>query len=226
MSEFRSPSSQTASMIGTTRVVALSSGGVDSSVMMLLLKKTELDVVPLHINYGHRAEREEWRACRKVCNFLGLKPERMNLSGFGKIPSGLTNRTMDITRDAFLPTRNLLFATIGAAFGFAKSINVVALGLLANPIFPDQTPKFVEAATQCIREALGTDFRLLTPMISLDKRDTLSLAKKHGLPLDVTYHCHSGEKQPCGRCISCRERLAAEAAIGQNEKRVQEEVLK
>jgi len=41
----------------------------------------------------------------------------------------------------------------------------------------------------------------------------LSLARKHGLRLDLTYHCHAGGKQDCGKCISCKERLAAEASI-------------
>ena len=148
-----------------------------------------------------------------LCKFLGLIPERMNLQGFNKIPSALTREDMDIVRDAFLPTRNLLFATVGAAFAFGRSIEVVAIGLLSNPIFPDQTPKFVEGAEKCIREALGNGFQLLAPLIELDKADTLSLARKHGLRLDLTYHCHAGGKQDCGKCISCKERLAAEASI-------------
>src|SRR6266487_826523 len=139
------------------KVVALSSGGVDSSGMMLLLRNENFHVFPLHINYGHRAEPMEWAACRRVCDFIGLQPDRIDLPGFNKIPSGLTNKTLDIVRDAFLPTRNLLFATVGAAFGFSNSINVVALGLLSNAIFPDQTPMFVKKAQECIAESLGTN---------------------------------------------------------------------
>jgi 7-cyano-7-deazaguanine synthase len=184
--------------------------------MMLLLQKENFEVLPLHVNYGHRAERREWAACIRVSDYIGVKPDRINLSGFNMIPSGLTNKNMDIVRDAFLPTRNLLFATVGAAFAFNKSINTVAMGLLSNPIFPDQTPRFVETAQKCIAEALGTGFRLLTPLLSLDKRDTLSLAKKYGLPLELTYHCHMGGKKDCGKCISCKERLAAEASVKEN----------
>jgi 7-cyano-7-deazaguanine synthase len=180
--------------------------------MMFLLRKENFEVLPLHVNYGHRAEPREWAACRKVCDYIGLKPDRIDLTGFNMIPSGLTNKNLDIVRDAFLPTRNLLFATVGAAFAFSKSIDIVAMGLLSNPIFPDQTPRFVETTQECIAEALGTGFRLLTPLLSLDKRDTLSLAKKYGLPLELTYHCHLGGKEDCGKCISCKERLAAEAS--------------
>jgi 7-cyano-7-deazaguanine synthase len=195
------------------KIVALSSGGVDSSVMMLLLQKDNFEVLPLHVNYGHRAEPREWAACKRVCDYIGLKPSRIDLSGFNAIPSGLTNRNLDIVRDAFLPTRNLLFAIAGAAFGFYKSIDIVAMGLLSNPIFPDQTPRFVETTQLCIATALGREFRLLTPLLSLDKRDTISLSKKYDLPLELTYHCHMGGKEDCGKCISCKERLAAEASM-------------
>jgi 7-cyano-7-deazaguanine synthase len=86
----------------------------------------------------------------------------------------------------------------------------VALGILANPIFPDQTPDFLKKAEACISAALGVDMRLLTPLIALDKRDTLKLAARHGLPIDLTYFCHAGGEVPCGKCISCKERKSAE----------------
>ena len=48
------------------KVVCLVSGGLDSSSMMLLLKKYGYEIYPLHINYGHRAEEKEWNSCQ--CN--------------------------------------------------------------------------------------------------------------------------------------------------------------
>jgi 7-cyano-7-deazaguanine synthase len=195
------------------RIVALSSGGVDSSVMMLLLKKQGHVVLPLHIDYGHLAREREWRACSQVCKHLGLnEPLRMDLSGFGQIPSGLTNPDLDIVERAFLPGRNMLFTLAGAAYAYSTHADAVAIGLLSNPIFPDQTARFVQSAQDCVTTALGTNIRLLAPLIGLDKRDTLNLARRHNLPLELTYFCHSGKEKPCGSCISCRERNTAEAS--------------
>lgn len=196
------------------RVVALSSGGVDSSLTMLLLKKKDCSVFPLFVNYGQLSAEYEWNACQRVCEFLGLKPDRMDVQGVGKlIPSGITNRDCDIENESFLPTRNLLFLTLGAAYGYVKAAHVIAIGLLSNPIFPDQTRDFIQEAQKTISKALGIDVTILAPLISLDKSDTLRLARKHGLPVEYTYSCHSGTQKPCGRCISCKERIAAERCL-------------
>jgi 7-cyano-7-deazaguanine synthase len=193
------------------KIVVLASGGVDSSVMMLLLKKEGHQVLPLFIDYGQLAREKEWLSCKDICHFLGLEPYKMDISGFGKsIPSGITDSKLDIEKNAFLPTRNLLFLTLGAAYAYTQSSNVVAIGLLSNPIFPDQTAEFIQVAQKCISASLGVDLKILAPLISLDKRDTLKLAHKYGLPLNLTHSCHSNGETPCGRCISCKERIAAE----------------
>ena len=198
------------------KAVVLSSGGVDSSVMMLLLKNQNIDILPLHINYGQLAEDHEWEACGRVCEFLGLHPVKIDFPGFKFIPSGLTNPELDIEKFAFLPTRNLLFIVLGAAYGYGKSADTVAIGILANPIFPDQTIEFLKTAESCVSKSLGKSLKLLAPLTSLDKRDTLRLARKYGLPLELTYYCHSGQSVPCGQCISCKERIAAEESLSQS----------
>jgi len=196
------------------RVVALSSGGIDSSIMINLLKEEDYLLFPLFIDYGQLASSAEWEACQKICKYLSLKPERMDISGFGNlIPSGLTSRSLDVEKEAFLPTRNLLFLTLGAAYGYVKSAYVVAIGLISDPIFPDQTAEFIQEAQRTISKALGVNISILAPLLSLNKFDTLRLARKYGLPLEYTYSCHSGTEEPCGRCISCRERIAAEEGL-------------
>ena len=59
------------------------------------------------------------------------------------IPSGITDASLDIEKEAFLPGRNLMLLTLGAAYGYVRSAHVVAIGLLSSSIFPDQTSKFV-----------------------------------------------------------------------------------
>jgi len=196
------------------KIVALASGGVDSSVMMLLLKKQNHGIFPLFIDYGQLSREKEWIACQSICRHLDLEPHRIDISGFGQsIKSGITDSTLDIEEKAFLPTRNLLFLTLAAAYGHTKSVNVIAIGLLSNPIFPDQTKEFIRNARRAISLSLGAEIEILAPAISLNKLDTLGLARKYGLPLDLTYSCHSGNSEPCGRCISCKERISAERQL-------------
>ncbi len=198
------------------KIVVLTSGGIDSALMLYLFKKENYDIFPLHINYNQLAEEHEWNSCKAICKYFSLEPFNMDILGFGKLPSGLTNKNLDIYRDAFLPTRNLTFITLAAAYAYTKSTEMVAIGLLANPIFPDQTKTFIEKAETSIAEALGKPIRILAPLIELDKRDVLRLADEYSIP-KVTYFCHSGTDVPCGKCVSCIERFAAETTL-KNEK--------
>jgi 7-cyano-7-deazaguanine synthase len=199
------------------KAVVLSSGGLDSSLLMLLLKQEGYDVHPVHINYGQLAEEKEWSSCQRVAEYLGLPaPVKMDVTGMALLPSGLVNSNLHIEKDAFLPTRNLLFAVMGSAYAFTISSNIVALGILANPIFPDQTKGFIDVTEKCISTAIGRNIKLLTPFITLDKREIIVLAAKHSLPFEITYYCHAGTEKPCGICISCKERIAAENYLKDN----------
>jgi 7-cyano-7-deazaguanine synthase len=196
------------------KIVVMSSGGVDSSVTMFMLKREGHDVHPVHIDYGHFAEEREWQSCQKICDYLDVsKPIKLGVRGLDSIPSSLVRNGLDIEKDAFLPTRNLLFIVLGSAYAFSIDSEVVALGILANPIFPDQKPEFFQAAESCVAAALGRRIKVLTPLIRLDKRETLKLARKFAIPLEITYYCHAGTVPPCGRCISCKERIAAEEML-------------
>ncbi len=196
------------------QAVVLSSGGLDSSLTMHLLKEKGIEVYPLHVNYGQLAEAKEWHASQQVCRSLGVRPpERMDLPGLKLFPSGLVNPDLDIHDHAFLPGRNLIFLVVGAGYAYSKGLDVVTIGLVANPIFPDQTREFVSRTEDAVASALGRRIKMLAPLIQLDKREVLLLAKKHGLDIALTYYCHKGGERPCGVCISCKERKAAEASL-------------
>jgi 7-cyano-7-deazaguanine synthase len=205
------------------KIVVMSSGGLDSSVMMFLLNKEGHEVHPVHIDYGHHAEDHEWRSCQKICEYLGVnKPIKLGIRGLDSIPSSLVRSGLDIEKNAFLPTRNLLFVVLGGAYAFSIGCDVVALGILANPIFPDQKVEFFRRAEDSVSAALDRRIKLLTPLITLDKREILKLARKYKIPFEITYFCHAGDDLPCGRCISCKERFAAEKMLSEEESSIKE----
>jgi 7-cyano-7-deazaguanine synthase len=187
--------------------VNLVSGGLDSTLIGVMANEDYIDHFPLFIDYGQRAAAKEWATCQAVHRQLGLpEPTRMDLSGFGQIiASGLTNAGMDVKEDAFTPGRNLLFLLMGSAYAYQVGASSVAIGLLAEQfsLFPDQQQPFLVQAEQAIAAAMGSPIKVLTPLIEFGKADVVRLATEKGI--SGTYSCHTGDTQPCGRCIACLE---------------------
>ena len=193
-------------------IVTLVSGGIDSSLMVLLAKKEGITQHPLFIDYGQLGGAKELSACRTIHAAHGLpKPVVLPLTGYGEIiSSGLTDRGKDIFADAFLPGRNLLFLLAGAAYAYQVNANAVAIGLLSEEthLFPDQTAQFLILAEAMLSLCMGRDIRVVAPLMKFYKSDVLGLAKRYGLT--GTYSCHSGHDEPCGVCVSCKELFSAQ----------------
>lgn len=188
-------------------MVSLVSGGLDSTLVGVMIREQGIDNYPLFIDYGQRAAATEWTTCQAMHEQLKLpKPVRMDLSGFGKIIlSGLTSDALHIKNDAFTPTRNLLFLVAGAAYAFQVGANSVSIGFLSEEFsfFPDQTQAFIDKAEDAIHTALGLHIKVSAPLSAFSKAAVVELAQRKGI--SGTYSCHQGSSVPCGICISCLE---------------------
>jgi len=188
------------------KILCLVSGGIDSIVMMYRLKKDEHELFPLFIDYGQKAKTMEEKATKKICSDLNLNLQTLDISGLKSFPSGLTNPDISPIDNPDFPARNLLFLTLGAAYAKANRINIIAIGLVAGTLFTDQNKEFVNKAELTISEALGTQTRILSPLIDLNKLEVVRLAKENRIPLEDTYSCYVGNETPCSKCLSCKDR--------------------
>jgi 7-cyano-7-deazaguanine synthase len=192
-------------------IVTLVSGGLDSTLMSLMVKEEKVEQFPLFIDYGQICKDQELKAC--INNFKKWNlpaPVIANIDGYGKlISSGLTDIRKNVNEDAFLPGRNLLFLLVGSAYAYQNNCSAVAIALLSekNCIFPDQTRVFANLAQELISLALGQDIKVITPLIKLSKSEVIQIASKKGI--SNTYSCHLGTEKPCGKCVSCLERINA-----------------
>lgn len=190
-------------------VVTLVSGGIDSLVMSKIIDLQGETQLPLFIDYGQLARKNEWAACQSVLKKSGLpEPQKVDISGYGQlISTGITDSTKHIHKDAYLPGRNLLFLTVASAYAQDNGVKKVAIGLLSERthLFPDQTERFIVNANIAVNEAMNNDLVIVTPLIQFVKSDVIKLAKHYNLPIADTYSCHSGQKKYCGKCISCLE---------------------
>ena len=198
-------------------LVALVSGGLDSTLMAVMAREEGITQYPLFIDYGQIFREREWEACCLVHNRLGLpQPKRCDLGGFGSlISSGLTDPAKRVNEDAFLPGRNLLFLLVGAAYAYQVQADAVGIGLLdeRSSIYPDQTQAFLDSAQWVVRQALATEVCLVAPLMNLTKADVLRLTESKGIC--GTYSCHSGGAEPCGQCVSCLEVINAKHLGGE-----------
>lgn len=187
--------------------ICLSSGGLDSTVCLHLLRESGITALPVYVNYGQINLEREWGALSAACSFHHFpQPVRFDFPSFGGIiKSGLTDAKMRVNEDAFTPTRNLLFLVLGGAVASAKGVRNIVVGLLSErtAIFPDQTDRFLKAAENALAEALGMQIEVHCPLRDMTKQDVLTLARARRI--SDFYSCHSGTEVPCGKCIACLE---------------------
>lgn len=193
-------------------IVTLVSGGLDSTVMAILASEEGMTQFPLFIDYGQLGRDRELRACQANLSRHGLPtPKIADLGGYGALlSSGLTDPKKRIFEDAFLPCRNLMFVTVGAAYAYQCGASAVGIGLLDEvfSLFPDQTKSFLADAEALLSRGLGRAVKLVTPLMSFSKAEVLEIAKAKGI--SGTYSCHAGTEHPCGVCVACREYIGLE----------------
>lgn len=179
--------------------------------MSLMAFEEGIELLPLFVDYGQLGASTELTTCTMMHERYGLPPvTRMDVSGYGAVvPSGITDTSMRINEDAFLPGRNLLLLLCGAAHAYRKNATGVAIGLLnpVNSLFPDQTPPFLDEAERMIEIAMGRRIAVRAPLIEMTKADVIEIARARGV--DGTYSCHAGTAEPCGKCVSCVETILA-----------------
>jgi len=226
--------------MATTRLgLVLLSGGLDSTTVasMALRQGYELSAVTVHYGQVHAREVD---AARRVAEALGIKQRVVDLTFFRDLAwySALTHpdqfslpakrsveemaASIPIT---YVPLRNTLFVTLGAAFlesealdaierrGVAQAELEVRLFIAANALdysgYPDCRPEFYASATETVRlgSKLGTQYgvaiRIETPLIAMTKAEIVRAAVTAGAPLEHTWSCYQGGDIPCGRCDSC-----------------------
>lgn len=189
------------------KVVTLLSGGLDSSLMLKLLREENIEQYPLMINYGQLNLEKETQAAKNASqNILGKGLEVVELKDFSRlVPSGITDSSLDIVEDAFLPGRNLLLLLVASSYAYKVDADAVSIGLLNEDtaIFPDQSDSFIYLAETLINKALDRSIKIMMPLRDFYKDNVVRLAKDRGL--SGTYSCHAGGESSCGKCISCLE---------------------
>lgn len=213
------------------RSVILLSGGLDSAANLALCAERDQPVLALTANYGQRAFEPELRAARALCEYYGVRHERVELGWLGALGgSSLTAREETVpdvathllddartteasAKAVWVPNRNGVLINVAAAYAERMGASRVIVGFNAEEAvtFPDNSGAFLEAATGALAySTAGGEVSVHCYTTEWDKRriveELRGLGSRTGraFPFERVWSCYHGGARPCGACESCR----------------------
>lgn len=208
------------------------SGGQDSTTCLFVAKEHHDVVHAITFDYGqkHKIEVKSAITVAEKANINSLEILPVS-SAILKGSSPLINPAQQVEqyKDAdslpgglektFVPARNLLFLTIAANRAYVLNCDQIYIGVSQEDYggYPDCRGPFIEAAQDAIQLGLEREIQIVTPLIDLNKMQTVQLAMT--LPgcmeaLAFTHTCYNGATPPCGTCHACLLRAKGFAQAG------------
>lgn len=196
----------------------LTSGGLDSAILLGQLVEHGWRVQPFYIRTGCHWQAEEIAAVTEfIAAFDGGKIEslvelEMPVADLYGNHWSITGCAVpdDHTPDeaVFLPGRNPLLLLKPALWCAMHGISKLALATLAANPFDDAKPEFFARFEAMIAQATGSHIRIVRPFEMLSKRCVMQLGRE--MPLELTFSCIAPiGGLHCGSCNKCAERAAA-----------------
>ena len=195
------------------RVVVLHSGGMDSTVCLLMARELGREVLSLGIDYKQRAG-VELEYAKRLCLRFGIHRKVVRVDWDKPkhhIPKDRSPEEMRLAvSPAFLPGRNAVFLVLGCAEAVGIGASEVWIGV--NSIdysgYPDCRNEFINSFKEMIKLAIPEGPNVVAPLLNMSKPDIAREAKRLGLAEDDTWSCYTpvrrrGGVRPCGRCDGC-----------------------
>jgi 7-cyano-7-deazaguanine synthase len=203
-------------------LAVLTSGGLDSAVLVANLADQGTVVQPIYVRFGLAWEPVEEAHLRRFLNTLtglGVRPlivldepvaelygNHWSVSGDG-VPDG---ESPDAA--VYLPGRTLLLLAKASVWCALHRVPTIALGTLQGNPFADSSSAFREGFGALIELGLSHRLSVLAPFAGMTKDDVLQRGRH--LQLEHTFSCIDPQDGvQCGRCNKCAERRRAFAAL-------------
>ena len=214
--------------------VVLLSGGLDSATCLAWARAQGFVCHTLAVDYGQR-HAVELAAARAVAAALGAADHRQVAVDLRAIGGSALTAAIEVPKDrsegeigqgipvTYVPARNTVFLAL--ALGYAETLAsadlVAGMNALDYSGYPDCRPEFAHAFESLARVATkagvgGTQYRLHTPLMSLDKAGIVRLGASLGVDFRLTHSCYDPtlDGAACGGCDACVLRRKGFLAAG------------
>lgn len=190
--------------------VVLTSGGMDSAVLLRLLDMMGVGIVAVSVNTRSRASGEKMALRGLLSTLKNLRAfheveardllEAVELSGLGFVGFGRRE-------PYYIPARNIIF--LGYALYYAEIHGARSIFTAHNKndaqYLPDASRGFMDLFER-LAEIYTPGVRICTPFSELDKVEVAILGIAIGAPIDLSWSCYDNKSKPCGSCRGCVER--------------------
>lgn len=208
------------------KAVVLCSGGLNSAVLLALVKQSTTPAL-LHAKFAHRAAQRDATQFTRLAAHFGISdrtiielPHVATLGGSARVDNAIEFEDAVIISKTPSPCwiPGLMGALVHAGFAHARAIGArqVWLGISENlgppcpptgALYPDYSREYL----QLLENALSVlspngPITIETPLIDLRRGDIIQLARKLEVPLKQTWSCQSSNETPCQRCVGCATR--------------------
>lgn len=196
--------------------ILLASGGMDSTVLSYKLLHEKKRIGILFLDYGQKFASTELTTLKKVIPNEYLDSLKViNISSIYQSSSSVMITGANLWEknvsadDMYLPYRNLLFLTIAASY--AQSIDVPKVySAFINSNHAKEIDCSKDFFTYLEKMLYDIGFiQLEMPFRFFSKTDVARLGLQLDVPIDLTFSCQINEKNPCGACPNCVDRLEA-----------------
>lgn len=192
-------------------ILALMSGGVDSTAMVLepaLTAGLTVRVHGLFVDYGQQSASLEWKAAQSVAAELGIDLDRVYLSKWWMGDMNVPPGAVDPSGPRIVPARNAMLLSTAAAFILSDDtspINTIWIGATENDAsnYPDCRGEFLEAMSSAFFHAYGIE---VFPGGDGFWESTRAQRRANTVGLE-TWSCYAplSTGLPCEECDSCRQ---------------------
>lgn len=204
------------------KVVAIFSGGMDSSTMLYQLLSKGHEVKAIGFDYGQR-HAVELDAASAIAAKAGVAYETVDLRSLGPIIAGQSSQvnpdievpdghyTEESMKATVVPNRNMIMLSVAVAHAISIDFDAIAYGAHAgdHTIYPDCRTEFVDAMKTVIGLCDWKQVQLLTPFVDVSKSEIAKIGSELKVPFEMTWSCYKGGATHCGTCGTCVERREA-----------------